>query len=306
MMPLGFRQGSRSEYLALYVLSALGIATKIPREEDIGVDFHCSLMELQGRNYLPRSAYNVQVKSVSKKDSIRFGGVNDSGNWKAHEIEWLFAQEVPLFIAIADKETMILRLYPTSNMWYAKYQAGKPGEVHFVLDEPADEVADVTQPSFEPGGWTSPVGDGNRWKVPLGAPLVSIGLVDVEEEDKLNRYRAILAEAIRTEQTNITYGRLKVHWTRSPSAIRTNRGFESQNISIAGNSTPGANTDAQLQALCPILATLAHNYKLQGRLAELNMLKDVVALVAGVNPRPEELEMLARIAPELLLSSAGS
>ena len=38
-----FRQGNRSEYLALYILSALGISIYVPRTEDIGVDFYCSL-----------------------------------------------------------------------------------------------------------------------------------------------------------------------------------------------------------------------------------------------------------------------
>jgi hypothetical protein len=37
-----FYQGNRSEYLAQYILSALGVAVKVPHEEDIGVDFNCT------------------------------------------------------------------------------------------------------------------------------------------------------------------------------------------------------------------------------------------------------------------------
>lgn len=306
MMPWGFRQGSRSEYLALYILSALGIATKVPREEDVGVDFHCSLMELQGRNCVPRGAYNVQVKSVSEKERIKYGGLNGAGEWKEYEINWLFSQEVPLLIGLADKESMILHLYSTSNMWYAKYQAGNPGEVHLRPDEPPGQGADVPQPISEPGGWPSQRSDGNRWQVPLGMPLVSIGLADVEDEARLVKYRGILEQAIREEQANIIYGRLKVHWTRWPCLITTNRAFDAQGFSLAGNSTVGANTDAQLEALCPIVAALAYNYKLQNRLSELEMLRGIVELAALTCAGSAAFEMLKRVVPELLPRSSST
>lgn len=31
-----FREGDRSEYLAVYLLSRLGLVTQVPRQEDIG------------------------------------------------------------------------------------------------------------------------------------------------------------------------------------------------------------------------------------------------------------------------------
>jgi hypothetical protein len=34
-------QGDRSEYLAVYILSALGLVTQAPRQEDIGFDLVC-------------------------------------------------------------------------------------------------------------------------------------------------------------------------------------------------------------------------------------------------------------------------
>ena len=36
-----FRGGTRSEYLAHYLLSTLGVVVQVPRQEDIGADFHC-------------------------------------------------------------------------------------------------------------------------------------------------------------------------------------------------------------------------------------------------------------------------
>lgn len=40
-----WREGDRSEYLAVYLLSALGLVTQVPRQEDIGFDLVCNLAE---------------------------------------------------------------------------------------------------------------------------------------------------------------------------------------------------------------------------------------------------------------------
>lgn len=42
-----FREGDRSEYLAQYLLSGLGLVTPVPRQEDIGFDFVCSIADEQ-------------------------------------------------------------------------------------------------------------------------------------------------------------------------------------------------------------------------------------------------------------------
>ena len=51
-----FRQGDRSEYLALYMLSALGLAVPVPRQEDVGIDFHCNTSESITRDEIERIA----------------------------------------------------------------------------------------------------------------------------------------------------------------------------------------------------------------------------------------------------------
>jgi hypothetical protein len=56
-----YRQGDRSEYLAQYMLSAFGLAVKVPREEDIGVDFYCNLAKHVGKKITYFEPYNVQV-----------------------------------------------------------------------------------------------------------------------------------------------------------------------------------------------------------------------------------------------------
>ena len=111
---LSFRQGNRSEYLALYILSALGIVVKVPIEEDIGADFHCSLAKVEKNRMTFQAPFIVQVKS--KSENFTYGGPNRKEKWKKDEVNWLFNQELPLLLGIADKINAVLELFTTSSM----------------------------------------------------------------------------------------------------------------------------------------------------------------------------------------------
>jgi hypothetical protein len=113
-----FRQGDRSEYLAQYILSSLGIAIRVPREEDIGIDFYCSLANLKEGDLTFSSPFTVQIKSNS--ENVSYGGVDKKNVWKEHEIDWLFDQELPFLIGIADKEKHNIKLFITINILYNK------------------------------------------------------------------------------------------------------------------------------------------------------------------------------------------
>ncbi|NIP97713.1 MAG: hypothetical protein GWO24_31475, partial [Akkermansiaceae bacterium] len=40
-----WREGDRNEYLAEFLLSAVGLVTPVPRQGDVGVDLFCSLVD---------------------------------------------------------------------------------------------------------------------------------------------------------------------------------------------------------------------------------------------------------------------
>src|SRR5206468_1915967 len=61
-----FRSGDRSEYLTVYLLSALGLVTEVPRQEDIGFDLVCNLAEQESGILSFRHHHAVSVKSASK------------------------------------------------------------------------------------------------------------------------------------------------------------------------------------------------------------------------------------------------
>lgn len=293
-----FRQGHRSEYLALYILSALGVVVKVPKEEDIGADFHCSLAHMDGKRLTFHSPFLVQTKSVSES-KISYGGPDEHNRWKKEQIDWLFGQELPLLVGLVDKNTATLKLYSTSNMWAAWYSSGRPGEIILQPDVPASPGVPVSMPQGAAvKEWTAGMmGDGLRWQVPLGPPIVTISVDDSENIDRIDACRKMLSLSLWLEQENITYRRLKVHFSKWPLLIYPNELKDQFGYGVftAANSTPGANTEDQIKALAPIVTTLAFNYKLQNRLEELACLKDLIKLI----PEGPELGLLKDKVPEL-------
>jgi hypothetical protein len=293
-----FRQGHRSEYLALYILSALGVVVKVPKEEDIGADFHCSLAHMDGKRLTFNSPFLVQTKSVSES-KISYGGPDEHKQWRKEQIDWLFGQELPFLIGLVDKNAALLKLYSTSNMWAAWYSSGRPGEVVLQPDLPDNPSEPVLMPQgVAVPDWTPGIiGDGLRWQVPLGPPIVTISVDDSENIERIDKCRKMLSIPLWLEQENITYRRLNVHFSKWPLFIYSNE-FRDQfdyGVFAAANSALGANTEAQIKALTPIVTTLAFNYKLQNRLEELERLKDLIKLV----PEGPELGLLKDKVPEL-------
>ena len=276
---LSFRQGNRSEYLALYILSALGIVVKVPIEEDIGADFHCSLAKVEKNKMTFQAPFIVQVKSKSEK--FTYGGPNRKEKWKKDEVDWLFNQELPLLIGIADKNNGVLELFTTSSMWVARYYSGENGQVILQPNIPSSHNEDLKiPPPIEMKDWPQRIGDGKKWEVPLGPPLVSMNIDDIEDKTKIDRYREILLRALIIEQENITYRRLQVHFAKYPLKLETNKLDNFVPCAFyAANPVPGKNTDAQLKALTPIIATLSFNYKSQGKLTEIQNLKPIAKLI---------------------------
>lgn len=291
-----FRQGNRCEYLAQYILSALGLAIKVPREEDIGVDFYCSLANVDGNKMTFYAPFIVQVKSDSE-NVVRYGGIDEKGKWKKDGIEWLFSQELPLFIAVVSREEQMLNLYPTSNKWAVHYQ-GMPGEVVLQMNVPSECERYIDAPKPEEKMELRNYGDGKQWNVPLGNPIISISIGDSENEKKLNYYRALLRFFILLEQENITYKRLKVHYSKWPLQVKTNDELNNPftyGIFWAANTIKGANNSEQLKSLAPIITILALNYKNQGKFEEMEKLKPIVSLF----PESAELKVLKDNIPEL-------
>jgi len=64
-IPYGFHEGNRSEHLAVYFLSKIGLVIPVPRQSDLfKVDFIVHLSRKKKRNFVPTGrCFAIQIKS---------------------------------------------------------------------------------------------------------------------------------------------------------------------------------------------------------------------------------------------------
>ena len=296
--PNNLRGGDRSEYLAQFLLATLGVSVQVPRQEDIGVDFYCSLAKLEGQNLTFQGSYIVQTKSTPT-DAIRYGGPDGKGGRRSEEIRWLFSQELPLLIGFVDKRALSIHLYTTSNMWAAFYVSGGPGEILLEPSSPETRSYEYAVPVGESvEGWEGKIGDGRRWRVPLGPPILSFTADQAEDKNAVANARERLRPFILTEQSNIGYRRLNIHYSRTPYVLEVSDDdlqTVGHFVALVGNKTLGANVDEQLLSIAPGLGTMAFNLREQKRFKELQNLRPVAQMI----PDGQERETLERNFPEL-------
>lgn len=262
-----YRSGNRAEYFAQYVLSALGVASPVIRQEDIGIDFHCMLSRKEGKNLHFDSSYAVQVGAIgSKMFRYGVGGKKKKLKHKPYETAWLFSQSIPLFLATVDHKTLTIRLYTTSPMWITYYSAGSPAEVVLIPDAQHDPSNQVLQPDLLPEGF----GNRRTYHVPLFKPVDELDLTTFTEK-QLEPARMALRKAIATERKNLRYRDLGVHFVEWLLNIVPNDASQQYEIGhwYAWNATPGQNVDRQLESLLPIIIALGQNLSAQGNTQSL-------------------------------------
>src|SRR6266702_2665789 len=86
------REGARSEYLAQYVFSRFGTSLPVLRQEDHGLDLHCTLSERKGRRAWPVAYYSVQVKSTNRP--VLFSN--------RESVEWLVGYPSALLLCVVN------------------------------------------------------------------------------------------------------------------------------------------------------------------------------------------------------------
>lgn len=243
-----FREGDRSEYLAVFGLSRLAFVDPFPRQEDFGVvDFLCVLTRKMGANVYPGSAFFVQVKS--SHDDVEFDA--DAIRWISHHMDH------PLFVCVVDKKTTELSLYSLSRVWLALFLRAEPNRVVVKLgsDLPPEQYSlDETN-------------GGADFEVHAGPPIFRKSLADLETDpdaafDVINRWVLLDAD-------NIARRRLGRVATRSFWAWKPNEPPIEQYLM---RYYFGPNFHAAEQAIVPILTALGHNYrhhKLDDKLAGL-------------------------------------
>lgn len=214
-----FREGDRSEYVANYILSGLGLVTAVSRQEDIGFDFYCQLADQESGILSFGFPFVIQVKSYGI-ENIVYGEMNPK-KWKAENINWLFRLEIPLLIGVASKKRMRLDFYNTSPLNFIYFENRNPSIIELKLQSESDNVT-VDKPQKQSlENWQSDKGDGNKYVVDLGNPLITIDNEDLQDVEKLKNKKDMLRSIILMEQENYLFRKLKVPffcWTKGIKA----------------------------------------------------------------------------------------
>lgn len=198
--PRSYRFGDNAELLAEFILNCLAFTTRVPRQEDIGHDFLCSLAERDDLLLRAGPFFTVQVKS--NHESIVFE--------KPYETDWIRKQDNPFFVCVATRNNLTIELFSTWNM-HNGFLYRKADRIVLVPGGPNDE--------FQPPETEK---DRSEQRIPLGKPFLRIAAGDVMDEDNVNSYRMIMRDWVELDRENIVNRAAGMYWVAGPTSYATN------------------------------------------------------------------------------------
>lgn len=256
-----FRQGDRSEYLALYALTRIAFVTPVPRQEDFGVvDFRCVLAKKDGGRFIPSGTFNVQVKSEETTLQLASG-----------EIRWLSTNmDCPLFMCVVDKAGTSIKLYSSQNVWSALFFRMHPQNIKLIPgtnsnDEPYVYRAGTTgDPEIDLDG---------EFDVYLGQPVIDMSLADFE--DRADEVFAMLDVWIKLDRLNIALMRLGRAATFAFEAEKPNQLPTRAKGKVFARTV---NQHGLLDKIYPLLESLAQSYEKCGAQERVAQIRALLAI----------------------------
>jgi len=201
-----FRLGDRSELLVQQLLTSVAFTTSVPRQEDIGLDFLCSLITGYGGPNLLKAGPFFSVQAKSDTDPIKYE--------KPHEIEWITSQENPLLICVADRDAGAMDVYSTWNL-LCGVQNGWRGQ-----SKP--NCINLCPGKSSTWDWrgVEDLDDGSQ-NVLLGKPIVRITHEDIFNESRTQQLASVLGAWIAIDRENIVRCKTGMYWVVGPLSYET-------------------------------------------------------------------------------------
>ena len=198
------RIGDKAEILANYLLEHMAFVTRVPREEDIGIDFLCLLYKSKAKMIEAGPSFSVQIKSSA----------NPIVYSKPWAVSWIANQEQPLFVGVVDVERGALEIYSTWRMLNVFLLKTAP-KVRLI---PGDQ---------KKGDYIYHTKSGLRVDIYLGKPIIKLCLTDLEDEVCIDQRRHVLREWIQRDRLNLVRREAKMFWVEGPKKHVTNQGIPS-------------------------------------------------------------------------------
>jgi hypothetical protein len=192
------REGARSEYLAQYVFSRFGTSLPVLRQEDHGLDLHCTLSERKGRRAWPVAYYSVQVKSTNRP--VVFSS--------RESVEWLVGYPSALLICVVNKKKALIQVFQTTARFGAAVTLELPDRLKVLLNAPAGK------------GRTLDWDDAGNCK--LGPPILEFKTDDLLNDDLVRKYREVLAYWVQCDSANVRRNQIGMRSVKLPGNYQTN------------------------------------------------------------------------------------
>ena len=258
-----FREGDRSEYLAQFLLSALGLCTFIPRQEDIGFDFSCSIADQEGGILTFGYPYLISIKSRSMPSIDIEPSKTAIEADDARHVAWLFRQDQPVLLGVVDKDAVSLRIFSLLPVWFLYYRGGPTiGSLSLNPRFDAADTGDVGIPTqgAELANWPGHF----HFDVDLGHPVAILDLPAIQDEARLRTIKQSLRFAVEFAERNLLHYRLRIpnfYWfaKTSPDASVLHPAFSYDPVP----PTPDARREIMAE-LAPSLISFALHFKAIG------------------------------------------
>jgi hypothetical protein len=265
--------GDSYEDCAAHLLGRIASMIRVPGKKDFGVDFYFQ-PRVQVTKYTEtvKELGSIQVKGGDEE--LSFGGLNDKNEWREYEFIWLKSQATPLYLAHVDKDQSSVELFSIWAMWPIFWpQAPNPFEVVFTTAAAGDDLFVWQEPRAVPDECGKEHGDGKRWTVHLGPPVLR--LTNEELKDPAFRLRAvaILRTWIAFDRLTMIRYQQFIPWLQGITRWTTN----SPNILEVKNwqfwdKQPGANIARLCQTAAPMLISLGTHLQWQNDGAAYDLL----------------------------------
>jgi hypothetical protein len=203
-----FRLGDRSELVVQQLLTSIAFTTPVPRQEDIGVDFLCSLITGYGGPSLLKAGPFFSVQSKSSTDPIEYK--------KPHEIEWITNQDNPLLLCVADRVAGAMDVYSTWNLLCGVEGGWKGQKVPNCI-----RLVPGKSHAWDWRGVEDQL-DGSQ-DILLGKPIVKITHEQAFDEVATTEIAQVIESWIALDRENIVNCRAGLYWVAGPLEYETGK-----------------------------------------------------------------------------------
>jgi hypothetical protein len=200
-----FRLGDRSELLVQHLLAGLALTTPVPRQEDVGIDFLCTLISADDDPRLVKAGAFFAVQAKSNLNPLVYE--------KPYEVKWILHQENPLLICVADRPKSAMDVYSTWNLVFAA-QAGWKGR-------PQRRIRLL--PGKTGSNWwgIEDLEEDGYQDVFLGRPILRTTLDELSDEDRAKEISELMKQWLVLDRTNIVNRYAGLHWAIGPETYET-------------------------------------------------------------------------------------